>query len=54
MSAFTTPVEFRDPRYDLNVDINIGNRLALRNTLMIKVYLSIDERVQPLCFALKQ
>ncbi|KAJ3413993.1 hypothetical protein HDV05_007200 [Chytridiales sp. JEL 0842] len=45
--------KFWDPEYGLNCDINVNNRIALRNTLLIKTYVSLDPRVRPILMTIK-
>lgn len=37
----------------LSCDINVNNTVALENTKMIKVYVSLDPRVRPLIMIVK-
>jgi hypothetical protein len=42
-----------DPELNMAADINVNNTLALENTRMIKSYVKIDSRVQPLAMVIK-
>ncbi|KAJ1978298.1 hypothetical protein H4R34_003250, partial [Dimargaris verticillata] len=46
-------VRFWDPALRLACDININNTVALHNTRMIKTFVDIDPRVQPLTMVIK-
>lgn len=46
-------VKIWDPEYLVACDMNVNSTLALDNTRMIKTYVEIDERVQPLALILK-
>ncbi|KAG1453150.1 hypothetical protein G6F46_009486 [Rhizopus delemar] len=46
-------VRLFDPEMQLSCDINVNNTVALENTKMIKVYVSLDPRVRPLIMIVK-
>ncbi|KAJ3047747.1 hypothetical protein HK097_011248, partial [Rhizophlyctis rosea] len=45
--------KFFDPEYHLSCDVNVNNTIALRNTILIKMYVEIDPRVKPLMMVIK-
>lgn len=45
---------FRDPEYDIRCDISHGNADDIKRTNLISEYLTLDNRVKPFLFALKQ
>ncbi|KAK6335918.1 hypothetical protein TWF730_003292 [Orbilia blumenaviensis] len=46
-------VRIWDPEYKVQCDMNVNNTLALENTRMVKTYVDIDPRVQPLAMIIK-
>ncbi|KAI0883897.1 uncharacterized protein GGS22DRAFT_27175 [Annulohypoxylon maeteangense] len=52
-SAKVPIVKIWDPELELACDMNVNNTLALENTRMIKTYVQIDKRVQPLAMIIK-
>ena len=52
-SAKVPIVKAWDPELELACDMNVNNPIALENTDMIRTYVSIDDRVQPLAMIIK-
>lgn len=52
-SAKVPIVKIWDPVLQLACDMNVNNPVALENTQMIKTYVEIDSRVQPLALIIK-
>lgn len=46
-------VAIYDPELGVSCDMNINNKLALRNTKLVKTYMQIDERARQLTYAVK-
>lgn len=42
-----------DPELSLACDLNVNNHVAVKNTLLIKAYVEMDERVRPLAMIIK-
>lgn len=47
-------IKFKDPATGFGCDICFNNGLAIRNSLLLSAYASIDVRVRPLVFAVKK
>ncbi|KAG0047871.1 hypothetical protein BGZ83_007136 [Gryganskiella cystojenkinii] len=52
-SAMVPIVKFRDPKTNLECDLNTGNKLGTINSQLIRAYLSVDERVKPFLYLIK-
>ncbi len=52
-SAKVPIVKIWDPELELACDMNVNNTLALENTRMMRTYVQIDSRVQPLAMVVK-
>lgn len=46
-------VKVWDPELHIACDINVNNVAAIENTRMIKTYIQLDDRVQPLAMIIK-
>jgi len=46
-------VQFTDPEFNVECDICVNNPLAIRNTLLLRTYGSIDDRVRILVYLVK-
>ena len=47
-------LQFRNPALELDCDICIDNRLAIRNTLLLRTYSLVDIRVRELAYIIKR
>jgi DNA polymerase sigma len=45
--------KFWDPEYGLSCDVNVNNKIAIRNTQLIKAYVDVDPRVRPILMVVK-
>lgn len=48
------PVKFRDPRTNIHCDININDRLGVKNTELVKRYIDLLPVLRPLLTAVKK
>ncbi|CAG8846358.1 15264_t:CDS:2, partial [Gigaspora margarita] len=46
-------VKFWDPSLKLACDVNVNNTIGIYNTQLIKSYIEIDKRVQPLVMIIR-
>ncbi|KAG0318005.1 hypothetical protein BGZ99_005925 [Dissophora globulifera] len=51
--AMVPIVKFKDPRTNLECDLNTGNNLGVVNSELIRIYTTIDERVKPFLYLVK-
>jgi len=52
-AAMVPIVKFKDPQTNMECDLNTGNNMGTVNSELIKIYISIDERVRPFLYLIK-